>query len=238
RADVTSQVASKVGTGGGTFSFTVDSENPNNFIDGEILAVVYSSTDPLEEERTIAFLDGFSSSGGDTTTVNLSQPLDITTPNFGALLSLGIGYSYQRFATPQFSTVDVDGRRLTSSAGGEDDGVSGNGGLITVGGLGDSTANPSDPFANPTSSSSDDELYNLAVGNSTNPAPFLTQGATSFRIDTENPSFNDNLFFLGINITAEANINEPISVPEPSTIIGLLAIGFGGSLLKKKVHKA
>ncbi|NEP84131.1 MAG: hypothetical protein F6K39_42060, partial [Okeania sp. SIO3B3] len=48
RADVTSQVASKVGTGGGTFSFTVDSENPNNFIDGEILAVVYRS-----EERSV-----------------------------------------------------------------------------------------------------------------------------------------------------------------------------------------
>ncbi|MDY7003092.1 MAG: PEP-CTERM sorting domain-containing protein [Cyanobacteriota bacterium] len=234
RADVTSQVASKVGTGGGTFNFTVDSENPNSNIDGEILAVVYSN--PLEQERTIAFLDGFSSSGGDTTTVNLSQPLDITTPGFEALLSLGIGFGFQ--GGSQFSTVDVDGRRLTSSAGGQDDGVSSNGGLITVGGLGDSTANPSDPFANPTSSSSDDELYNLAVGNSTNPAPFLTSGATSFDIDTENPSLDDNLFFLGINITAEANINAPIDVPEPSTIIGLLAIGFGGSLLKKKVHKA
>jgi hypothetical protein len=28
------------------------------------------------------------------------------------------------------------------------------------------------------------------------------------------------------------------TVPEPSAIIGLLAVGFGGSLLKKKIHKA
>ena len=237
RADVTSQVASKVGGGGGLFNFTVDSENPNSNIDGEILAVVYSN--PYEQERTIAFLDGFSSSGGDTTTVNLAEPLDITTPGFEALLSLGIGYSFQ--GSTQFSTVDVDGRRLTSSAGGQDDGGAFNGGLITVGGLGDSTANPSNPYANPTGPSSDDELYNLAVGNDVNPAPFLTQGATSFQIDTENPSLDDNLFFLGVNITAKASVNEPIDpidVPEPSTIIGLLAVGFGGSLLKKKVHKA
>lgn len=39
-------------------------------------------------------------------------------------------------------------------------------------------------------------------------------------------------------IQAKTFSDEPSDVPEPSTVIGLLAIGFGGSLLKKKIHKA
>lgn len=222
RADVTAQVASKVGSGGGLFSFLLNSENPNERIDGEILAVVYSN--PAEQERTIAFLDGFSTSGGATTTVNLAEPLDLTTPNFEALLSLGIGFGFQ--GSGQFSTVDIDGRRLTSSAGGQDDGLAANGALITVGGRGDSPTNPSNPLAAPNGSNTDDELYNLALGNAVNPNPYLTQGATSFTIKTQNPSLDDNIFFAGINITAKAGVNEPPkSVPEPTTILGLLAIG-------------
>ena len=57
--------------------------------------------------------------------------------------------------------VQVNGRRLTTSAGGQDDGASANGALITVGGIGDSTANPSDPDALPTSARDDDERYDL-----------------------------------------------------------------------------
>ena len=232
RADVTSQVAGKVGSGGGLFSFLLDSENPTQNIDGEVLAVVYSN--PTEQERTIAFLDGFTTSGGDTTTVNFTDPLNINTPNFEALLSLGIGFGSQGNA--QFSTVDIDGRRLTSSAGGQDDGANGNGALITVGGRGDSPANPSDPFATPNGPNTDDELYNLALGNNIDMNPFLTQGATSFNIKTENPSLDDNIFFAGINITAKASVNEPPiqSVPEPTTILGLVAIGGLGLHSSKK----
>jgi hypothetical protein len=233
RADVTSQVASKIGNGGGTFSFTINSENPNLNIDGEILAIVYSN--PSEQERTIAFLDGFSTSGGDLTTVNLAEPLDLTQPSFEALLSLGIGFGFQ--PSSQFSQVDIDGRRLTSSAGGQDDGISTNGGLITVGGLGDSPTNPSNPFASPTNQFSDDELYNLALGNSLDSNPFLTQGATSFTIKTQNPSLDDNIFFAGINITAKAGVNNPpptAKTPEPASVLGLLAIGGLGFLGKKK----
>lgn len=236
RADVTSQVASKIGNGGGTFSFQIDSENPNNTIDGEVLAVVYSN--PTEEERTIAFLDGFSASSGDTTTVNLANPLDLTTPNFESLLSLGIGFGFQ--PSNQFSTVDIDGRRLTSSAGGQDDGFAANGALITVGGIGDSPTNPSDPFAAPSGPNTDDELYNLALGNGIDPSPFLTQGSTSFTINTLNPSSDDNIFFAGINVTARASVNEPVEeVPEPITILGtLVAGGFGVSFSKKRKSKS
>jgi hypothetical protein len=122
-------------------------------------------------------------------------------------MSLGIGYSYQSEGSQQYSIVDVNGRRLTTSAGGEDDGISADGGLITVGGIGDNPANPVDPYATPTNPRSDDELYNLAVGNGTNAAPFLSNGMTSFQVNTLNPSGDDNIFFLGLNVTAKGNIN-------------------------------
>ncbi len=221
RADVTEQVRAKVGGGSATrFDFTVNAENPNFGLDGEVLAVIYSN--PTETERTIAFMDGFSATTGDTFKVNLGAPLiDPTTPGFEALFSLGIGFGYQ--PSGQYSRVDVNGRRLTTSAGGFDDGAPANGGLITVGGLDDSSANPS-PFALPSDSRSDDELYNLAVGNSEDPTPFLTAGLTSFTIDTLNPSGDDNIFFAGLNLTARAGVNQPPpppvdmgAVPEPST---------------------
>jgi methionine-rich copper-binding protein CopC len=214
RADVTAQVRQKIGSGRLTrYQFLVNSEMPNENIDGEVLAIVYSN--PGEAERTIALLDGFSSSAGDSTRINLSEPLsDPTAAGFQALMSLGIGFGYQ--PSLQYSQVDVNGRRLTTSAGGQDDGFQTNGTLITVGGLDDSSDNPADPFATGSNGPrSDDELYDLAKGNNVNPAPFLIQGATAINIDTKNPSGDDNIFFIGINITARAGINQ--APPEPGT---------------------
>lgn len=223
RADVTSLVSSKVGGGSASrFDFTLNAENPNSSVDGNVLVVVYSNA--TESERTIALLDGASNAAGDSFTVNLGAPLaDPTTPGFEALFSLGIGYSYQ-VGDSQFSYVDVAGRRLTSWAGGEDDGGSFNGGLITAGGLDDDPANPANPNSSPVGNFRyDDELYNLALGNSLNSAPFLTAGMTSFIVNTQNPSGNDNIFFAGLNLTARAGVNQPPppptdgAVPEPST---------------------
>src|ERR1035438_9390473 len=69
------------------------------------------------------------------TTVNYSVPLSgVGSPGFSELMSVGDGFSYQ---TPgnlaQQSTITVDGRTLTQSAGGMDDGQAANGALITVG---------------------------------------------------------------------------------------------------------
>jgi len=214
RTDVTAQVKSKIGAGSLTpFQFPVLSESPNEDIDGEVLAIVYSN--PGETERTIALLEGYSDSNGNTTRVNLSQPLgDPTASGFEALMSLGIGYSYR--PADQYSQVDIDGRRLTTSAGGQDDGQSYNGGLITVGGIGDSPDNPADPFHTEYDTFRyDDELYNLAQGNSVNPAPFLTAGDKFIQVDTLNKSHDDNIFFIGINITARAGVNQ--KPPEPGT---------------------
>ena len=237
RADVTTQVRTKIGGGSALpFTFSIDAESPNGTIDGEVLAIVYSN--PAEVERTIAFLDGFSATTGDTTTFNFSSPLiDPTTPGFEAQMSLGIGFGFQ--PAGQFSRVDVDGRRLTSSAGGQDDGGGFNGGLITVGGIGDSPLNPVDPnVTDGGGPRTDDELYNLALGNGVNSAPFLTTGATSFKVDTINPSNNDNIFFLGLNVTARGGVNQPPPppddhapvIPEPSSMLlcglGVLSAGF------------
>jgi hypothetical protein len=227
RTDVTSQVAAKVGGGSASnFIFSILSENPNGSIDGEALAIVYSN--PNELERTIAFLDGFTNPTADTTSVNLSDPLTSTqlaNPNFEALLSLGIGFSA---GGSQFSTVDVNGSRLTNSAGGFDDGLLANGALLTIGGLGDSINNP----ANPNSSiSPDDELYSLKS--------FLAAGNTQIKIDTTNPSNDDNIFFAGVNITARAGVNAPpppsTNVPEPFTIVGTLIGSAAAYRMRKRL---
>lgn len=222
RSDVTSIVRSVVGSGSAApFSFSVGDESPNYGVDGEALAIVYSN--PSAPVSTIAFLDGFSQSSGDTFKVNLSSPLDTTTAGFQALMSLGIGFSFQDNGVQQYSNVSVNGRQLTSSAGGEDDGQPYDGGLVTIGGVGDDPSNPVDPNASPTNPRSDDELYNLALGNGVNPTPFLLNGLTSFTVNTDNPSGDDNIFFAGIDITARAGVNQPppppnlSGVPEPST---------------------
>ncbi|WP_310485018.1 PEP-CTERM sorting domain-containing protein [Chamaesiphon sp. VAR_48_metabat_403] len=242
RTDVTAQVAARVGNGSASnFVFSVLSEIPNNGVDGEALAIVYSN--PNEAERTIAFLDGFTNPAGDTTSVNLSDPLTSTqlaNPSFEALLSLGIGFSA---GGSQFSTVNVNGTRLTNSAGGFDDGALSNGALLTIGGLGDNISNPTNPNS---STSPDDELYSIKS--------LLAAGNTQIRIDTTNPSNDDNIFFAGINITARAGVNAPppppvepplptdptstsptTDVPEPFTIVGTIIGGAAAMRMRKKL---
>jgi hypothetical protein len=82
---------------------------------------------------------------------------------------------------------------LTTSAGGQDDGEGADGGLITVGGIGDNPANVA-PTAKPMDTNLDDEYYNLALGNSANPAPFILPGDTFLRLTTQNPTEDDNVF--------------------------------------------
>jgi VCBS repeat-containing protein len=208
RSDVTSYISSVVGNGDpAQFDFTV-SNIDGSAVDGFALVVVYSN--PNEDTRTISLLDGFSASSGDSFTLTFSDPVDTTQPGFEAQMSLGIGYSY--YPSNQYSTISVDGRQLTQSAGSQDDGANGNGGLITIGGIGDSTANP-DPDQPIGDIRTDDELYDLAQGNVDNPAPYIANGASSISVATLNPSNDDNIFFAGFNITAvvsvDTNQNDP-----------------------------
>jgi hypothetical protein len=202
RADVKTQIAAKVGSGGGITDFVLNSDP--GALDGIGLVVIYAN--PASPLVTVAVLDGGSKQAGDTVTLNFASPLNTATPGFAAALSLGSGFSFQGGTDPhdcgggQFSTVDVNGSRLTSCAGSYDDGVGANGGLVTVGGIGDSLDNPADPNAE--SGGTDDELYNLA--------PFLHTGDTSLVLQTSNPSTDDNLFLAVVSITAQATVTTEV----------------------------
>lgn len=201
RWDVTSIIASSFTGGLQNFNIVEDGDN-----DGEVLVVAYSN--PSTQGFTSVILDGELSTGGDTVEFNFASPY--TSGDF--LVSLASSYSLQ--PTGQFTQIDVttnstNNRRLTSSAGGQDDGAFGNGALITVGGIGDNPNNPGpndDPSDGP---QIDDEYYNLALGNSANPAPFILPGDTFLRLTTQNPSNDDNVF--GIFITTSIPL---FSIPE------------------------
>ena len=195
RANVTSQVATKVGSGGAApFNFVVG--NDPSDLDGLALVVVYSN--PALGQGTVAILDGGASPAGDTATFNFASPIDPGAPGFTATMAVGVGFSFQgsghNCVKSQFSTINVNSQSLTTCAGGSDDGTSFDGGLITVGGVGDSFDNPTPPANPPT----DDELYNLV--------PFLSQGDTQLSIVTANPSADDNLFLAAIRVTAQAAV--------------------------------
>jgi hypothetical protein len=220
RADVTAQVAQKVGAGGAITRFQVLSD-PST-LNGVALVVIYAN--PARPTTTIAVLDGAAVTEGDVTTFAFSKPVDPSAPKFSATMSLGSGHSYQGVAghdcgnykpaapqLPQSSTLDVNGNRVSSCAGSFDDGVGADGGLITVGGVGDTTANPSNPDQLPGDGTNprttDDELYNVE--------PFLTQGDTALEIKTANASKDDIVFLAVIAITAEAGVSTGSTLPPP-----------------------
>ena len=251
RANVTAQMQAAIGGGSASpFLFSVTENTLNSYTDGEVLAIVFSN--PADPTRTIALLDGVDPSSGATTVVNYSSPLSgVGSPGFSEEMSIGDGYSYQAdYNLEQASTITVNGRTLTQSAGGMDDGEGENGALITVGGIGDSTANP-DPTLGPSNDSTaadgdrtDDELYDLGQGNDVNPAPFVANGDTSTTITTFNSSHDDLIFFLGINVTAEGAVNAPPpppnnGMPDAASTCGLLSVGLLGlAALRRKLGLA
>lgn len=211
--DVTSIVKSKIDAAvAGRVDFTI-TEVSTTTIDGEILVVIFD--DPSQpQENTIALFFGAQAIAGDNFFVNLDDPLDLSDPNMVLDMSLGISYGYQTSnVTVQVSRVDVNGVRLTSSAGGQDDGANENGALLTVGGLDDSNANPP-PYATPAGVgfSIDDELYDLK--------PFASDGDVLISIHSINPSNDDNIFFASFFLTALGTVDPvpPVADVTPPTI--------------------
>jgi hypothetical protein len=199
RADVTAQVAAKVGGGSGITDFAINNDPPQ--LDGVALVVVYSN--PALPTRTVAIIDGGASQAGDSFFFNFAAPLDKTVPGFTAVMSLGSGFSFQGSAGPphvcgggQFSIIDINSTRLSTCAGNWDDGLPNNGALITVGGVGDDLLNPPNPNG---SGGADDELYNIDS--------FLNQGDLAMQVKSSNPSADDNLFLSVISIGAQATVS-------------------------------
>jgi hypothetical protein len=199
-ADVTSLIASALNPAApGIMSLPVTECN-TPYIDGVALLVIFA--DPTANEETIVILFGAQALNGDTFSITLAESINPADP--GAILDMGLGisYSFQIGGVQQYSIIDINGARLTTSAGGEDDGSSSNGALMTVGGLGDSNDNPTNPFATPTGPRSDDELYSLL--------PFIDINTTTISAFSSNPSNDDNIFLAYFEISGAAIIGEGI----------------------------
>jgi hypothetical protein len=222
-ADVTSIVKPSVDAApAGILDVTVGEQQPL-LTEGEILAVIFD--DPNQTKTNgVVLLFGAQDVTGDTFKVHYASPLDKSDPNLAIDMSLGISFSFQAPGQGnQFSTVDVNGQRLTSSAGGQDDAVAlGNGELLTVGGIGDSNENPLPDVKPdcPTAPRCDDELYNLL--------PFVHSGDTATTVFTQNPSHDDNIFFAAFFMRdVAASVGEAIQlapVASTSTVGGNVAV--------------
>ena len=209
-ADVTSIVKPKVDAAApGLVDFT-QTEVLSATIDGCALYAIFD--DPTQSnDSTIVVLFGGQDTNGETFNISLAEAIDKSDPNLLLEFSLAISFGFQ--GSFQASNVDVNGSRLTSSAGGFDDGVDSNGALLTVGGIGDTNANPADPNQGPNGDSRlDDELYDLI--------PFVNQGDTTITVFTTNPSDDDNIYASVLVLSTAAVVDEgilltPLSATNP-----------------------
>jgi hypothetical protein len=208
-ADVTSVVKPIIDAAPAGVSDVAIVEASSRMMDGEVLVVVFD--DPNQtHDNTIALMFGASNPDGDTFAVSMAQPFHASATQH-VDMSLGISFSYQgEFTNSQVSSVEVNGTRVTSSAGGQDDGDQAGSGLLTVGGIGDTTDNPADPDSAGAGTRYDDELYDLT--------DLLPDGATSVDVQTRNPSGDDNLFFAGLFMSDTAAIvGEGALITPPAT---------------------
>lgn len=176
----------------GTYDYLIVESIPG-ILDGEVLVVIFDEPSAPSSSYVLTF--GAQNIDGDNFNVTLGSPFNDT--DVDITMSLGISFGFQ--PSGQFSIVEVNGERLTSSAGGQDNGEAANGALITAGGLGDDPANPPDPLANDDDGPrTDDELYTID--------PFLDDGDTQINIFSQNPSNDDNMFFAGFLIRGTAAV--------------------------------
>ncbi len=247
RHDVTTFVSNNIAAG--LQNWTVD-EQSSGFSDGSVLVVVYRHASTVG--ATAIIMDGELALSGDTTTLGFAAYA-----GGAVVMSLASEFSFQ--PSGQVTLIDVTtssnavARRLSGCAGGQDDGAGANGALITVGGIGDSSANPNPACTGSQGPLVDDELYDLAQGNSADADPFISLGDTSLTLITSNPSNDDNVFFIGITagfrITDVDDISTDVptddapsddtpsddtpSVPAPATLL-LLGIGLLGASIARR----
>jgi hypothetical protein len=232
-ADVTSNVKSLLDASGpGVFNIPIDNganQVGDPYITGDALVVVFNT--PSAPLASIVLNFGTSDVAGDTFT--LAYP-SLTLPQTADLqMSIGDAYSY---GEDQNSVITVNGQTLTNHAGHFDDNSTFVAGqpepwaaedpaLITVGGVGDSLANPN--TSAPWSTTADDELYSLS--------PFVAVGDTAISVNTVNASNDDNLF-MALFYLKEVTVTGSLPASSLGTITTPLAdpvladTGFDGSI--------
>ncbi len=200
-ADVTAAVNSTLtNAAAGTIDIPVVYDASGNisthtptFSTGVSLTVIFSNPN-MTNDASVIYYFGTSNSSGQNMVLSFAE-LNATPPT-GSWLSLGIGWSQGGDnVNAQYSTVKAKNNLqsaftdLSGSAGGCDDTINNPSacgdsllGLLTVGGVGDSTANP----ATISSTAADDELYNMDG--------FLAQGVNRITLNTTNASGDDNIF--------------------------------------------
>jgi len=214
RADVTAFLKPVIEAGpGGAYSFNFTETESRQ--DGTGLVVVYSNA--ALPVSTVSILDGAQDQAGDTFTASFPSGLNPSTAGFFAEMRLGIGFGYNpngSAGTGQHSVIKVNNNLISAAAGNFDDGAGANGALFTIG-------DDNDPFTPhlPANMEQDHERYNLA--------PYLVDGDTMVKIETNNPSFDDIIFLAVFHITGEGSVGPGNEIPEPSTY-ALIAIGLLG----------
>ncbi len=188
--------------------YSLDYGPGKNYFSGAALTVIFD--DPSAPSATVMYNFGTTSSAGECFTLNFPA---VVKSNVGAAtLSAGIGWS----APDNFQVTEikasVNGRTavvLADKAGSTDDGNN-----ITVGGVGDNSANPT--LGN---QSLDDELYRVDS--------LLNDGDTNLAICTKNTSNDDNLFqsilyLPGVVATSAAQstgVTPPAAAPVPASTV-------------------
>lgn len=246
RHDVTTFVSNNIA--GGLQNWTVN-EAVSTQSDGSVLVVVYRHASTTG--ATAIIMDGELALSGDTTTLGFAPYA-----SGAVVMSLASEFSFQ--PTGQVTLIDVTTssnavpRRLSGCAGGQDDGAGADGALMTVGGIGDNTSNPDPACTGAQGPFVDDELYNLAQGNSADSDPFISVGDTSLTLITSNPSNDDNVFFLGITAgfritdvddistdvpTDDAPTDDgPSPVPAPAPLV-LLGLGLLAAGISRRIRR-
>ena len=159
---------------------------------GLLLTVIFENS--TISDQTISVMFGHASTTGQTTEFSF-DPVGAGGAS-GSYLALGISWSSDRSSdqngSGQISKLEVAANDdpftlLSDEAGGADDSVvkTADAGLITFGGVGDSTVNNG-------SSYQDDELYNLDS--------LLTQGTSKISLRTQNPSGDDSLGMIVLSL--------------------------------------
>jgi hypothetical protein len=121
----------------GANTITVEESGSAASVDGSGIVVIWEDTS-LTTNNTITLALGVDSIYTGYAQSLTTTAMDTSSSDF--LVDLGLGLSYSTGDSSQIANFAFNGTTITTTAGGYDDGTYGNGGLVTVGGDGDSSA--------------------------------------------------------------------------------------------------